>query len=75
MLNQLKIKQHPDKTYIGKIEKGFDFLGYHFSHTGLAIATKSILVIQDSQSKKIQITPPHCQILLHSTLESSKAQQ
>ena len=21
---------HPDKTFIGRIDKGFDFLGYHF---------------------------------------------
>lgn len=25
---KLKIKQHPDKTFIGRIEIGFDFLGY-----------------------------------------------
>jgi len=24
------LAKHPDKTSIGKIEKGFDFLGYHF---------------------------------------------
>jgi len=30
MFEQLKVKQHPDKTFIGKIEKGFYFLGYHF---------------------------------------------
>jgi RNA-directed DNA polymerase len=36
--NQLKVKQHPDKTFIGKIEKGFDFLGYHFSREPLQVA-------------------------------------
>ncbi len=25
-----KSRKHPDKTYIGRIEKGFDFLGHHF---------------------------------------------
>jgi RNA-directed DNA polymerase len=30
--------KHPDKTFIGKIAKGFDFLGYHFSPHGLRIA-------------------------------------
>ena len=29
VLNQLKVWQHPDKTFIGRAEKGFDFLGYH----------------------------------------------
>ena len=36
--NQLKLEKHPDKTFIGRIEKGFDFLGYHFSPKGLMIA-------------------------------------
>ena len=38
MLNKLKLKIHPDKTYIGKIEKGFDFLGYHFTLNKLSVA-------------------------------------
>jgi len=29
-LNSLKVKKHPDKTFIGRAKKGFDFLGYHF---------------------------------------------
>ncbi|MFT6991854.1 MAG: hypothetical protein ACJASL_003850, partial [Paraglaciecola sp.] len=29
-LKLLKVEQAPDKTFIGKISKGFDFLGYHF---------------------------------------------
>ncbi len=24
------VEKHPDKTFIGRIEKSFDFLGYHF---------------------------------------------
>ncbi len=38
-LNQLRLEKHPDKTFIGKVEKGFDFLGYHFSPQGLLIAS------------------------------------
>ncbi len=38
MLNELKVEKHPDKTFIGKIAKGFDFLGYHFSSQALKIA-------------------------------------
>ena len=41
-LAELKLEKHPDKTFIGKIEKGFDFLGYHFSPDGLSIAEKTI---------------------------------
>jgi len=38
--NRLKPEKHPDKTFIGKIEKGFDFLGYHFSREFLKVAEK-----------------------------------
>ncbi len=30
-----------DKTFIGRIEKGFDFLGYHFGPDGLCVAKKT----------------------------------
>lgn len=33
ILHQLKLKMHPDKTFIGCIKKGFDFLGVHFGDT------------------------------------------
>ena len=36
------MKQHPDKTYIGWIEKGFNFLGYHFSRKPLSLAVKTV---------------------------------
>ena len=38
IFNQLKLKQHPDKTLLGRIERGFDFLGYHFSTEPLQLA-------------------------------------
>jgi len=40
--NELKLEKNPEKTSIGRIEKGFDFLGYHFSPEGLSIAEKTI---------------------------------
>jgi len=33
-LNELKVEKHPDKTFIGRIAKGFDFLGYSLSLRG-----------------------------------------
>ena len=36
--NELKVDKHPGKTFIGRIEKGFDFLGYHFSRNPLKLA-------------------------------------
>ncbi len=38
----LCLEKHPDKTFIGKIERGFDFLGYHFSRHGLRVAEATI---------------------------------
>ena len=32
----------PDKTFIGQIERGFDFLGYHFGPQGLALVQRTI---------------------------------
>ena len=40
----IAISRHfnPDKTFIGRIEKGFDFLGYHFGPDGLSVAQKTM---------------------------------
>ena len=40
-LQALRLEKHPDKTFIGRIEKGFDFLGYHFSRAPLRLARKT----------------------------------
>lgn len=42
LMNQLKLVLHPDKTFIGRIARGFDFLGYWFTPEGLGIAWKSV---------------------------------
>ncbi len=42
MLGSLRLEKHPDKTFIGRIERGFDFLGYHFSRHGLKVAKATI---------------------------------
>ncbi len=41
MLGSLGLEKHPDKTFIGRIERGFDFLGYHFGPDGLSVAKKT----------------------------------
>ena len=38
----LEVKKHPDKTFIGRIDKGFDFLGYHFSRGPLRLAVQTL---------------------------------
>ena len=41
-LNELKVEKHPDKTFIGRVAKGFDFLGHSFEPKGLSIAPKTL---------------------------------
>ncbi len=38
VLQRLGLEKHPDKTFVGRGERGFDFLGYRFSPDGLGIA-------------------------------------
>lgn len=42
ILNTLKEEKHPDKTFIGRASKGFDFLGYHLKPGGLTVAAGTI---------------------------------
>jgi hypothetical protein len=34
-LRELRVEQHPDKTFIGRIERGFTFLGYWITERGV----------------------------------------
>ncbi len=42
VLAELRVEKHPDKTFIGRIARGFDFLGYWFSPLGLGVAKKTV---------------------------------
>jgi hypothetical protein len=39
---KLKLKQHPDKTTIGKIKTGFDFLGYQFGKEKITVSKRTL---------------------------------
>ena len=41
-LNMLRVKKHPDKTFIGKVEYGFSFLGYFLKPGILRVAWESL---------------------------------
>jgi len=41
-LAELHVEQHPDKTFIGRISRGFDFLGYAFTPAGLDVAPQTV---------------------------------
>ena len=38
----LRLEKHPEKTFIGRIERGFDFLGHHFGAKGLTAARETL---------------------------------
>lgn len=42
VMADLRVVQHPDKTFIGRVAKGFDFLGYQFGDGGLGVARKTV---------------------------------
>ncbi len=37
-----KLTKHPDKTFIGRVQKGFDFLGYQFGKSNLCVSKRSL---------------------------------
>jgi RNA-directed DNA polymerase len=42
-LDELNVRQHPDKTFVGRISRGFDFLGYRFSSSEIVgVATQTV---------------------------------
>jgi len=40
VLQDLKVEKHPDKTFIGRISRGFDFLGYQFEKDALGVRVR-----------------------------------
>ena len=42
ILFNLKIEKHPDKTFIGRADKGFDFLGYSIKPGLLSVSESTI---------------------------------
>jgi RNA-directed DNA polymerase len=41
-LATLGLTPHPEKTWVGKAEQGFDFLGYHCSRAGVTVACATV---------------------------------
>ncbi len=42
ILNVLRVEKHPDKTFIGCVERGFDFLGYYLKPGILGVSVVTI---------------------------------
>ncbi len=42
VLASMRLDTHAVKTFLGQMQRGFPFLGYHFSPGGLMVAAKTI---------------------------------
>jgi len=51
ILGTLRLEKHPDKTFIGRIERGFDFLGYHFTADSLTLAGSTLANFADRAAR------------------------
>jgi len=49
-----------DRPFIGQIERGFDFPGYHFSPTGLRVAKKTIANFIEKASRLYEQKSERC---------------
>jgi hypothetical protein len=38
----LKLSKHPDKIAIVRVNRGFDFMGYHFTPEGISLAAQTL---------------------------------
>ena len=59
VFNELRLEKHPDKTLIGRTERGFDFLGYHFKPQRLILAQKTITNFIENGLRLYEQEPPH----------------
>ncbi|EJN6713335.1 hypothetical protein NQN45_004200 [Vibrio vulnificus] len=51
-------KQHPDKTFIGRIDKGFDWMGFQFTRDGIVdIAPRSLKKILENIQRLYEQAP------------------
>ena len=50
-------EQHPDKTSIGRVERGFDFLGVHFALQDSEEVSESPNQNQTNTNKQLSLTP------------------
>jgi RNA-directed DNA polymerase len=41
-LASLGLEKHPDKSFVGRVAKGFDFLGFHFDTQGVTVAPQTL---------------------------------
>ena len=63
IFDELGLSKAEDKTFIGKIERGFDFLGFYFTREGMSVSKKSVRKFAENVVLRLSI---------HSDSEDSK---
>lgn len=56
MLDALRLDIHPEKTFIGRILKGFNFLGYHFYDGAVSAAVKTTAKMRETAARLYEQT-------------------
>ena len=57
--SELKLEKHPDKTLIGKVERGFDFLGYFLKPYSLDVSEKTVERFMERIFRLYEQEPPN----------------
>jgi RNA-directed DNA polymerase len=60
--NELRLEHHPDKTMIGRIERGFDFLGYHFEWKRVCVSETAMRNFAKNAFRLYEHEPPQNKI-------------
>ena len=60
--DELKLSKHPDKTSMGRVERGFNFLGYHFAPSGFSLATQTLANCAGKALRLYEQEPPHMRV-------------
>lgn len=70
MVNQhfekLKLKPHPDKTTIGRIKNGFDFLGYQFGKEKITVSKRTL----QNHIRRLSTTLGHVGLFMHTVIDN-----
>lgn len=58
VLQRLRVEKHPDKTFVGRVARGFEFLGYHLKPSLQAVSCDAQLTAEDATPLPTNINPP-----------------
>jgi RNA-directed DNA polymerase len=61
-LGEMKLAKHPDKTAMGRVARGFDFLGYHFTPSGLSLAARTLANCAGKALRLYEQEPSHTRV-------------